>query len=445
MAMESAESGSVPDLSMLHLPAGPDLDRLGEQVHALLDGQRRLQGLMGAVLRISSELELPSVLRHVVSAAMELVGARYGALGVLDERSEELAEFIPLGLTSAELDDLSGVELPRGRGLLGHLIRHPEPLRLADISRHPESAGFPPGHPPMRSLLGVAISVRDHVYGNLYLSERTDGKPFHPQDEDIIRALAGVAGIAIEHARLFQQVRTNAETFQRLLLPQLPDLRPYRAATAYRPATAPGHLGGDWYDALPQPGGACAAVIGDVVGHDTRAAAAMSRIRSMLRALCLTSAREPDAVLTQLDTILHTLGEDLFTTACLARVAPGGGAYTVSWSNAGHPPPLLLLPDGDTRYLEGEPGLPLGVDPGMVRPRHTRPVPGGSTVLMFTDGLVERPGQSLEHGLTSLARIATAQADQPLDGLCASLVDQSPSTGEDDIAILALRVPSSFA
>ncbi|ONK12481.1 GAF domain-containing SpoIIE family protein phosphatase [Streptomyces sp. MP131-18] len=433
---------AAPFSSLLNLPLSSDLDRIGEQLHALARAQGSLQGLLQAVLGISSELELPAVLRRIVSTAMELVGARYGAMGVLDERGEELAEFIPLGLGTEELNALSGVELPRGRGLLGHLIHHPEPLRVSDISSHQESAGFPRGHPPMRRLLGVAISVRGQVYGNLYLTDRRDGAPFDEHDEGVIRALAGTAGVAIEHARLYQRVRASAETFQRLLLPKLLDLHPFRAATVYRPASEPDQLGGDWYDALLLPDGACVAVIGDVQGHDLRAAAAMSRTRSKLRALCLTLPASPGAVLSQLDTIMRTVGEELMTTACLARIEPAENAWRLRWSNAGHLPPLLLRPDGQARYLDAEPGVPLGVDPGVDRPEHVQALPWGATVLLYTDGLVERPSQSLDRGLDALARTVSEHAGESLDELCRAVVEAHAGEGLDDIALLALSTPA---
>ncbi|WP_157865133.1 GAF domain-containing protein, partial [Streptomyces prasinopilosus] len=200
-----------------------------------------MRGLLGAVLSISRELELPVVLRRIVSTAMELVDARYGALGVLNDDGTALEDFIPLGLSTTEYEDLAGSEFPHGRGLLGHLIHHPEPLRVKDLPHHPDSVGFPSGHPPMRTLLGVAISVRGRIYGNLYLCDRHDGEPFDDQDEDVVTALAGAAGIAIENARLFDRTRASAERFQRMLLPTLPDLEPFAAAAVYRPATAPGH------------------------------------------------------------------------------------------------------------------------------------------------------------------------------------------------------------
>ncbi|MEU0373781.1 GAF domain-containing SpoIIE family protein phosphatase [Streptomyces sp. NPDC006283] len=410
-------------------------------MHALARAQRSLQGLLEAVMGISSNLELPGVLRRIVRTAMELVGARYGAMGVLDESGEFLSEFIPLGLNSQELNDLSGVELPRGRGLLGHLIHHPEPLRVVDIGRHPESAGFPPGHPPMRSLLGVAVSVRGRVYGNLYLSERKDGKAFDAHDEGVILALAGTAGVAIENARLYQQVRTSSEQFQRLLLPQLLDLDPFEACTIYRPASAPGHLGGDWYDAVKLADDSCVAIIGDVVGHDLKAAAAMSQIRSMLRALSFDGRTDPSAALSRLDRIMHATGDHTITTACVARIKPHGDGWTLHWSNAGHPPPLVLLPNGQVSYLEAEPGLPLGVDAEAPRPDHSYALPPDSTVIMYTDGLVERHDEPLDRGLDSLAVTAYRHAGEPVHELCSALADHHPSDGHDDMAVLVLRTP----
>ncbi|MFI9366561.1 PP2C family protein-serine/threonine phosphatase [Kitasatospora sp. NPDC053057] len=413
-------------------------EKLGELTRA----QARLQGLLDAVLAISREMELPAVLRRIVSTAMDLVDARYGALGVLDRDGEGLAEFIPIGLSEQQVADLAGVELPHGRGLLGHLIQHPEPLRVADIHAHPESVGFPPGHPPMLTLLGMAVTVRGQVYGNLYLTDKRDGWPFDANDEAVVAALAGAAGVAIENARLYEQVRASAEQFQRLLLPQLPDLHPFSVAAVYRPATPPHHLGGDWYDALLLPDGVRAMIIGDVIGHDLAAAAAMAQVRNMLRALVYDRGTPPSAVLAQLDHTLHAITENPVTTACLARIEPADRAWTLHWSTAGHPPPLLLTTDGHARYLHADPGLPLGVDLDQPRPDHTHPLPAGATVILFTDGLVEHPHHTLDEGLHALAATATAHADQPLDHLCQALADHHPSDGRDDLAILALRTPT---
>ncbi|MFJ9718741.1 PP2C family protein-serine/threonine phosphatase [Streptomyces sp. NPDC101213] len=402
----------------------------------------RLQGLLSAVLAISGDLDLPAVLHRIVTTAMDLADARYGALGVLAPSGDHLEQFVTAGLSDEERADLGGIGFPHGRGVLGHLIHHPEPLRVDDIPSHPASVGFPPGHPPMRTLLGVAVTVRGEIYGDLYLSERRDGRPFDEDDEDVVRALAGAAGIAIENARLFGHVRDSAEQFQRLLLPVLPDLGPFSGAAVYRAAAEPASVGGDWYDAVVLPDGACAAVIGDVVGHDLHAAAAMAQARNMLRALLYDRRSPPSSVLTQLDHTVHALTDLPVTTACLARIEPAAEGWTLHWSTAGHLPPLVLGPDGRTRYLHAEPGVPLGVDPDIHRPDHTHPLSAGDTVLFFTDGLVERSDHPIDDGLAALARLAAAHVGLPLDELVRTLADHHPSDGHDDMAVLAVRTPA---
>ncbi|NGO46377.1 PP2C family protein-serine/threonine phosphatase [Streptomyces ureilyticus] len=417
-----------------------ELEMIAEQLRSLARAQDQLHDLYEAV--IGREVDLSVVLQLIVDTAMELVGARYGALGVLDEKGRYLDRFIPAGLSEQERADLAGVEFPHGRGLLGHLITHPEPLRVDDISVHPDSAGFPPGHPPMRTLLGATISTRGKIYGDLYVAERRDGQPFDVHDEALIVALAGAAGLAIDDARLYEQTRFDAEHFQRLLLPRLPDLRPFGAAAAYRPAITPGHIGGDWYDALLVPDHACAAVIGDVVGHDLQAAAAMAQIRNMLRALLYDQRTSPSAVLAHLDQALAAITDEHVTTACLARIEPAQpGTWTLRWSIAGHPPPLLLTPDHQASYLHADPDLPLGVDTAQPRNDHTHPMPASSTVLFFTDGLVEHPAHAIDTGLARLADLATEHAALPLQDFVQALADHHPSDGHDDMAILALCTP----
>jgi serine phosphatase RsbU (regulator of sigma subunit) len=424
-------------------PPDPGVRRISAELDELTRAQRRLQSLMAAMLAISHELDLEAVLSRIVVAAVDLVEARYGALGVLDDEGAELAQFLTVGLDAAERQRLSGIELPRGRGLLGHLIHHPEPLRVAEIARHPESVGFPQGHPRMRTLLGAPIRVHRRVYGNLYLSERRDGRPFDKADELMLVALAGAAGVTVENARLFQSVRNRNEEFQRLFLPRLPDLGPFQAAAVYRPSQQRERIGGDWYDAFLLPDGACAAMVGDVAGHDLRAAAAMAQTRSMLRALFYSAVVPPSSVLAQLDLIQEALDAPWVTTACLVRVGPAGaGGCAVTWSTAGHPPPLVITPDGHARYLAAEPDPPLGVDPSCRRHDHTHQLPVGSTVVLYTDGLVEHHDRPVDAGLRTLAEIAAAHAHMPLNRLCGTLVEQRPSDGHDDLAVLCLRAPA---
>nr|WP_264201322.1 GAF domain-containing SpoIIE family protein phosphatase [Streptomyces antimicrobicus] len=418
------------------------LEGIAQQLRALARAKDRLQGLLSAVLAIGGDLDLPTVLHRIVTTAMDLAGARYGALGVLAPSGDHLEQFITAGLTDVERAALAGIDFPHGRGVLGHLIHHPEPLRVEDIPSHPASVGFPPGHPPMRTLLGVAITVRGEIYGDLYLSERRDGRPFDEDDEAVVRALAGAAGIAIENARLFGYMRDSAEQFQRLLLPTLPDLTPFSGAAVYRTAAEPAGVGGDWYDAVVLPDRACAAVIGDVVGHDLHAAAAMAQARNMLRALLYDRQTPPSSVLTQLDHTVHAITDLPVTTACLARIEPTADGWTLHWSTAGHLPPLILTPDGSAQYLHAEPGVPLGVDAHIHRPDHTHELSPGTIVLLFSDGLVEHPDHPIDDRLNALADLAAAHATQPLDALVQALVDHHPSDGHDDMAILAVRTPS---
>ncbi|MFG2848156.1 PP2C family protein-serine/threonine phosphatase [Kitasatospora sp. NPDC048296] len=438
--MARNQNDSQPSDESRRLRLGVELEQIAEQLRSLARAQDRLHDLYEAVL--GRDVDLPVVLQLIVDTAMELVGARYGALGVLDESGEHLHRFIPVGLSEQERADLGEVNLPRGRGLLRHLITHPESLRVDDIAAHPDSAGFPPGHPPMRTLLGAAISTRGKIYGDLYVAERRDGQPFDAHDEALIVALASAAGLAIDDARLYEQTRLDAEQFQRILLPRLPDLRPFDAAAAYRPASTPGRIGGDWYDALLVPDHACAAVIGDVVGHDLEAAAAMAQIRNMLRALLYDQRTPPSVVLAHLDRALEAITDQPVTTACLARIEPAQpGTWTLRWSTAGHPPPLLITPDHRARYLHADPDLPLGVDTAQPRADHTHLMSAGSTVIFFTDGLFEHPKHPIEAGLERLAALATEHAALPLRDFVQTLADHHPSDGHDDMAVLALRTP----
>ena len=160
----------------------------------------QLRGLLDAIIAVGSELSLPVVLRRITEAATELVGATYGALGVLNADNTELAEFISVGLDDDTTQTIG--DLPSGHGVLGLLIVEPKPLRLPDLARHPDSFGFPPGHPPMKSFLGVPIRIRGLVFGNLYLTDKRNGSEFTEADEELAVALAAAAAATIETTRL---------------------------------------------------------------------------------------------------------------------------------------------------------------------------------------------------------------------------------------------------
>lgn len=167
-------------------------------------GPKSLRRLLDATVSLSSELDLQTVLRRVVEAAVELVDARYGALGVLDESRDHLVEFITVGIDEPTREAIGA--LPKGLGLLGSIIRDAEPLRLADLHEHHDSVGFPPNHPPMTSFLGVPIRIRDEIFGNLYLTDKISSEVFTDIDEELALGLASAAAVAIDNARLFDQV-----------------------------------------------------------------------------------------------------------------------------------------------------------------------------------------------------------------------------------------------
>lgn len=160
--------------------------------------------LLDAVVSVGSELDLHVVLHRIVEAATALVGARYGALGVLDPAGSRLDDFITVGLDDDQVDAIG--RLPEGHGILGLLIVDPQPLRLADLADHRDAYGFPPNHPPMRTFLGVPVLVRGEVFGNLYLTDKEGGEPFTDVDQELTVALATAAGVAIENARLHARV-----------------------------------------------------------------------------------------------------------------------------------------------------------------------------------------------------------------------------------------------
>lgn len=173
-----------------------------------IEGHASLRRLLDAVLAVGSELDLSTVLRSIVSAATDLVDARYGALGVLDDTHTRLAQFLTVGIDDETHRAIGS--LPEGHGILGLLIVDAKPLRLPDLTRHPDSHGFPPHHPHMTSFLGVPIRVRDVVFGNLYLTDKTTDDTFTDVDEELAVALASVAAMAIENARLHGRVRDLA-------------------------------------------------------------------------------------------------------------------------------------------------------------------------------------------------------------------------------------------
>ncbi len=187
-----------------HLRLDDLLDELQARIEAIRSTRDRIRSLLEAVMAVGRGLELEPVLRRIVEAAAALVDAQYAAMGVIGEDGQ-ITRFLAVGLTEEEIKRIG--PYPKGHGILGELIRHPEPLRLHDLTKHPASFGFPPHHPPMKTLLGVPVRVGDVAFGNLYITEKRGGQDFDEEDEELLSTLAAAAGVAIENARLYEEVR----------------------------------------------------------------------------------------------------------------------------------------------------------------------------------------------------------------------------------------------
>jgi PAS domain S-box-containing protein len=239
--------------------------------------------------------------------------------------------------------------------------------------------------------------------------------------------------------------RELSERLQQALLTPPPEPDHLHVVVRYQPAVHEALVGGDWYDAFLQPDGATMLAIGDVVGHGGDAAAAMGQLRGLLRALAYDDGGPPSVVLTRMEHAARGLAVSELATALLARIerhpdVPVSGRRVLRWSSAGHLPPVLLAPDGRTTLLETTPDLMLGVDPDTPRHDHTVEIEDGATLLLVTDGLVERRGSDLDEGISRLREALTDLGGLPLERLCDTLLARLvPQRGEDDVALVAVR------
>jgi serine phosphatase RsbU (regulator of sigma subunit) len=257
-------------------------------------------------------------------------------------------------------------------------------------------------------------------------------------DLEIIQAMTGYAAVALEHGLTHQRTREVALVLQRALLSPPPQVPGLEVCVRYRPA-GNDEVGGDWYDVLELGPGALAVTVGDVVGHDITAAAAMGQLRAMLRALAIEGDAEPGAVLTRLAAANQRLAITSYATVLFARLTRAATGWDLTWANAGHPPPLLIDPDGRAAPLEllGGPGL-FGGFTGAYRSGRLRMERPGTTLLLYTDGLIERRGTNLAESIAAMCRrVARPPAEQTIEDCCDLLLDEAPT--DDDIAMVAVR------
>ncbi len=283
------------------------------------------------------------------------------------------------------------------------------------------------------------LRARGRVLGAVTIVRADPDHPYGPPEVSLVEELAKRAAMAVDNARLYEAQRDLAEMLQRAVLTDLADVAGLELATRYVPAAEVARVGGDWYDAIHVDDETTGLVIGDVVGHDVQAAARMGQLRTLLRGIAVDTGADPATVLSRVDrAVQHLEIADLATAAYLQLRGCGDGTE-VTWSNAGHPPAVAVTPDRDVMLLDGDPDLVLGV--GGTRHNRRTVVPAGSTLVLYTDGLVERRDVGLDVTIAGLAEWLRTHADLPLDVLCDELVAAFTSPRAcDDVALLAVRL-----
>jgi PAS domain S-box-containing protein len=298
-----------------------------------------------------------------------------------------------------------------------------------------------------RTAVALSLQARGRTVGALSIYRTADRPPAGADDVATMREVADRIALALDNSRLYEQQRRLAEGLQRSLLTAPPEPENAEIVVRYRPAVRAAEVGGDWYDAFLQSSGSTVVVIGDVVGHDTEAAAAMGQLRGMLRGIAYRDGAGPGAVLTELDAAIEGLGMDTMATAAIARLEQtdeekAAGATRVRWSNAGHPPPLVIHHDGRIEeLLTARTELMLGVDPATPRSETVVTVRRGSTLLLYTDGLVEGRDLPLDDGIARLKAVLAELGERPLDELCDEVIERLRPQGlQDDVALVAVRL-----
>ncbi|MGH8905705.1 MAG: SpoIIE family protein phosphatase [Egibacteraceae bacterium] len=403
---------------------------------------RVLSGLAAAAAVLTSAATLDDVLRAVTAQARELVGAHQARTSMTS--GQDWAQAITHVSLSERYDAYRDYdELPDGSGIYAGVCRHNRPERMtqAELEAHPDWHGFGQSadrHPPMRGWLAAPLVSRDgENLGLVQLSDKYEGE-FTDQDLAILTQLAAIASVRIERARVEDRIRQVSETLQFSLLPsRLPELDHAKVSARYLPGSRDINIGGDWYNVVAMPGGRILVAVGDVVGHGERAAAAMGQLRNALRAYA-SEGLGPSAVLERLNRLGEALDEQYFSTVACLCFDPRTGL--LQHANAGHPPPVIIDPDGATRFVRGARGVPIGAVGRSSYTEVETSMSAGATLLLYTDGLVESRRRGLDQGLDDLAA-ALAKAPSNLEDLLDYVLATVPDEArDDDLALVGLRV-----
>jgi PAS domain S-box-containing protein len=432
-----------------------NIDERRMLLEAEQSSRARLRTLLESSERLGVLDDPDEVLETICRLAATRIGAwatvvRVAADGTLERshvahRDPTLAPVVRETMAQLSDDGASVAQvLKTGEPLLFHGLTAPAATTLEgdpDLRAKLERIGF-------ESCVLVPLTIAGRRLAVLSIGDERRER-LGPADVELAVDLGRRGASALERARLWQESRQRFEAEHRIvellqttIIPdRLPTIPGIQVAAAYRPAEVDIDVGGDWYDAFETTDGRIVVVVGDVAGHGVAAASLMGRVRNALRAYAFEDS-DPASVLTRLHRLLRDQDDEAMVTAFVARYDPATGL--MSWSRAGHPPPLLVAPDGTARFLDDVNGAPLGTMARAYRTATTRLDPN-ALIVCYTDGLVERRDRILDDGLAWLAERVHEYAGDPLGTLCDKLVDDPfvPHPARDDICVLALRVEPS--
>jgi serine phosphatase RsbU (regulator of sigma subunit)/anti-sigma regulatory factor (Ser/Thr protein kinase) len=404
--------------------------------HAQLYAQERaaraqLEALQQVTDATLAYLPQERLLTELLERTSAILHSDTAAILMLDERRGVLRARAAKGI---EEEVEQGIEIPLGKGFAGRIAAERRAMTIDDVD-HADVMNPILREKGIRSLLGVPLLIEGRVLGVMHVGSLTP-RVFTAGERDLLQRAADRAALAIEHAQLFEQRRLAELLQQRLLPQQLAGVPGLELASRYLPASE--SLGGDWYDAFALAPGRIALAVGDVVGHGLAAAAVMAQLRTALRAYAV-DGHPPAEVVERLNRMMWTLGPTAMTTLVYLVLDPV--RETIDVVNAGHPPPLVIGPDGGAAYLPLQGGVALGATPVARYRCESHRFAIGSTVVLYTDGLVEERGASIDAGLERL-RVLTGNAEGP-ESLCETIVAQLvPDAPADDIAMIVARVPA---